>query len=563
MRAELDNSEQRFVEHLVSSRAISQSDVARLESARRALNSSYVLLLSRMGLMQEDSVVDRLVEFLRLPRLDDGRLPAEPLFQNEISQRFLANKSVLPVDTNGDVITLAVADPFDRQALHAITVALRREINLVVAEPSRVARAIEELYEASHSDAGENRRETEGADYDGDIERLKDLATEAPVIKYVNELFLRASDLRASDIHLEPFKADLLVRFRIDGMLREMPCSSNIARAAVISRIKLLARLDISERRLPQDGRIKATVRGKELDLRISTYPTMYGESAVIRLLDKASSTSSLDTLGIADAVLHSYREQLSNPSGVTLVVGPTGSGKTTTLYATLHELSRPEVKIFTVEDPIEYELLGVNQCQVKPQIGLTFANSLRSMLRQDPDVILVGEIRDVETAEICAQAALTGHKVFSTLHTTDSTSAITRLLDLGLQAFLLTATIDSVVAQRLVRVLCPNCKTKVSSLSAEMRKLLAGIEADKINLCEPSGCDQCGGTGYRGRTGVYELFVLTNDVRAAIRGGADAVELRRLAFELGMQSMYQHGLRKVADGVTDVAELSRVVKKG
>lgn len=563
MQTELDNSEQRFVEHLVSSRAISQSDAARLESARRALNSSYVLLLSRMGLMQEHSIVDHLVEFLRLPRLDEGGLPPEPLFQNEISQRFLTNKSILPVDTNDNVITLAVADPFDRQALHAITVALKREIDLVLAEPSRVARAIEELYEADHSDTGENKREAEGADYDGDIERLKDLATEAPVIKYVNELFLRASDLRASDIHLEPFKADLLVRFRIDGMLREMPYSASIPRAAVISRIKLLARLDISERRLPQDGRIKATVRGRELDLRISTYPTMYGESAVIRLLDKASSTSSLDTLGIADSVLDAYREQLSNPSGVTLVVGPTGSGKTTTLYATLLELSRPEVKIFTVEDPIEYELLGVNQCQIKPQIGLTFANSLRSMLRQDPDVILVGEIRDGETAEICAQAALTGHKVFSTLHTTDATSAITRLLDLGLQAFLLTATIDSVVAQRLIRVLCPYCKTKVTSLATEMRTLLTGIEADRINLCEPLGCDQCGGTGYRGRTGVYELFVLTNDIRAAIRGGADAVELRKLASELGMQSMYQHGLRKVADGVTDVAELSRVVKKG
>lgn len=562
MQLDAAKSEKAFIDYLVDNRLISLSDVQRLEGASRAINDGTVLLLSRLGILPESSVVDQLAGFAGLPKLDQSQVPHEGLLRSEISHRYLARKRVLPIVQTEHSVVLAVADPFDSQAFQALKVALRKECEIIVAEPSIVERAIADLYEGQSSSAEGTAQSLSGDEPDGDIERLRDLATEAPVVRYVSELISRASDMRASDIHLEPFKSELLVRFRIDGMLREMPRPSTLSKAAIVSRIKLLARLDISERRVPQDGRIKVTVRGHDLDLRVSTYPTLYGESAVIRLLKKDSISSSLSTLGIEPNMLASYRAQLAHPSGVTLVVGPTGSGKTTTLYASLTELSRPEVKIFTVEDPIEYELTGVNQCQIKTQVGLTFASSLRSMLRQDPDVILVGEIRDAESAEICAQAALTGHKVFSTLHTIDATSAVTRLIDLGLAPYLLIATIDSVVGQRLVRKLCVECRmpTELSSVRKDELSDLLGCNSEHIY--EPRGCANCSETGYHGRTGIYELLILDDQLREDIRAGVDAVSLRRKARSVGMRTMYEDGLQKVVQGVTSLSELDRVIKR-
>lgn len=505
------------------------------------MGTGSAILLSSLGILPENAVVSHLASFAGLPVLEESQLPLKALLKSRVSPRYLARKSMLPVAETADRITLAVSDPFDSQALHALGLALRKDFDLVLAEPSLVNRAIAGLYSAGDVQPS-SLHDTGNDEPDGDVERLKDLASEAPVIRFVNDLIARAFDSRASDIHLEPFKGELNVRFRIDGMLRPVPPPSKEMRPAIISRIKLLAKLDISERRLPQDGRIKIAVRGRDFDLRISIYPTMYGESAVIRLLDKATANASLAQLGMPPQVLEAYHSQLSNPSGVTLVTGPTGSGKTTTLYATLQEIVRPETKIFTIEDPIEYELPGVNQSQVKPRIGLTFATSLRSMLRQDPDVILVGEIRDAETAEICAQAALTGHRVFSTVHTNDSTSAITRLIDLGLPAYLLVATIDSVIGQRLVRRLCSSCKNDPN--------------AGRNN------CAKCQGTGYSGRVGVYEVLVLNDRMRRAIRDGMDAVALRELALSSGMRTMYEDGLVKISQGLTTIDELQRVVKR-
>jgi general secretion pathway protein E len=384
------------------------------------------------------------------------------------------------------------------------------------------------------------------------------------VIRVVSLIMERALDARASDIHIEPFESRLIVRFRVDGVMQEVESPPRRLSAAVISRIKIMANLDIAERRLPQDGRIKLRAKNKEIDLRVSTVPTMHGESVVMRVLDKGGVPLNFDTLGFDPATLKLFLDALTQPHGIVLVTGPTGSGKTTTLYTALQLLNKPDVKILTVEDPVEYQMEGVNQIQVKPQIGLTFANALRSIVRQDPDVIMIGEIRDLETAQIAVQSALTGHMVISTLHTNDAPSTVNRLLDMGVEDYLLTSTVNGILAQRLVRSLCRNCCEAYEPLPEVVAEFdLKRYAGDApIVLYRPVGCEACGGTGYSGRLGIMEMLPMTDTIRSLIMRHAVSGEIRRLAIEEGMQTLYEDGLRKVLAGVVTLDEVLRVTRE-
>ena len=397
-----------------------------------------------------------------------------------------------------------------------------------------------------------------------DVEHLRDMASEVPVIRLVNQMLSRALESRASDIHLEPFENQLNVRYRIDGILHEMESPQRQLKAAIISRLKILAQLNIAERRLPQDGRIKVKIAGRDVDLRIATIPTLYGESVVIRLLERSQIFGDLASLGFPPDMLQRFNEMISKPHGMILVTGPTGSGKTTTLYGALQKINDPGKKIITIEDPVEYQLSGVNQIQVKPQIGLTFANGLRSIVRQDPDIIMVGEIRDFETAEIAVQAALTGHLVFSTLHTNDASGAVSRLLEMGVQDYLLASSLLGVLAQRLVRRLCLSCRreTPFSNLRSQISDLRFQNGDQPRTLWEANGCDSCAGTGYIGRVGIFELLPATPEICKLIVQRADAGSIRSLALTQGVRLLREDGWQKARAGVTTLAEVLRVTRE-
>ncbi|CAA2142184.1 GspE/PulE family protein [Hyphomicrobium sp. ghe19] len=556
-----ERTESQFLESLVSAEIIDSSAATRILTAHQKTSEPYCRLMTRLGVIEEAALAHHLSGYLGHRLLTDDDIPTVPV-TTEVSEQFLREEIILPLSVDPDAVAVAVADPFSTYAIKAIGLATRRRVKILVGELSRIERAIEQLYKAEQGlplQTGAGAEQLE--ETDGDIQRLRDQAAEAPVIRLVNQLIQSAIELRASDIHLEPFQHQFQVRFRIDGILRDIPPPSPQLRTAIASRIKVMAHLDIAERRLPQDGRIRLTVKGKDVDLRVSTFPTMYGESVVLRVLDRSGISPRLDQLGFETQDFSRYLGVLSRPMGMVLVTGPTGSGKTTTLYASLAQLDRAGQKIFTVEDPIEYELSGVNQTQVKPDIGLTFASSLRSLMRQDPDVILIGEIRDLETAEIAGQSSLTGHLVLSTLHTNDAIAAVTRLRDMGMPAFLITATLTCVVAQRLVRVLCPACKIELA-VDSRLRDFAAHLSVDLVH-CEhvwgPSGCPQCNGTGYRGRVGIYEIFLVSEQARALIHRDAPTSDLRNLAVQEGMTRMAADGMRKITNGVTTLDEVQRV----
>jgi general secretion pathway protein E len=394
-----------------------------------------------------------------------------------------------------------------------------------------------------------------------DVGHLKDLASEAPIIRLVNLLITRAVESRASDIHIEPFEDELKVRYRIDGVLHEAESTPKKLQAAIISRIKIMAKLNIAERRLPQDGRIKLKVGEKEVDLRVSTIPILHGESMVMRILHKEGIVIDLDLLGFPPEMLSQFNQLISKSNGIVLVTGPTGSGKTTTLYGALHKINSPEKKIITVEDPVEYQLKGINQIQVKPQIGLDFTNTLRHIVRQDPDIIMIGEIRDLDTAEIAIQSALTGHVVFSTLHTNDAPSAITRLLDMGVENFLLSSTVRGVLAQRLVRLICPSCKEADPSTADREELVKLGIGVD-IPLYRGAGCEHCSHTGYFGRAGIFELLIIDDDIRKLALKNADSNQIRAMAREHGMKTLLEDGVEKIKAGITTLSEVFRVTQE-
>jgi general secretion pathway protein E len=462
-----------------------------------------------------------------------------------------------------------MTDPLDDATLDLVRQATGFSLNAVLGAESEIMDVLEKFYGSAASTFG---RIIEGIDEGNldsldeieDIEQLKDLASEAPVIRLVNLIISKAIEERASDIHIEPFEKDLKVRYRIDGILYDVESPPKKLKAAVISRVKIMSKLNIAERRLPQDGRIKLKVLGKDIDLRVSTLPTMYGESVVMRILDKSNSDLyDLRRLGFPEDSLHDLEALIRRPHGILLVTGPTGSGKTTTLYSALDTINLPDKKIITIEDPVEYQMDGVNQIQVHPQIGLTFASGLRHIVRQDPAVIMVGEIRDLETAEIAIRSALTGHLVFSTLHTNDAPSAITRLVDMGAEDYLIASSLLGVLAQRLVRVICSQCRVEVFPVPELLDEMgyRRGNGREPHRFYEGRGCERCANTGFIGRVGIYELMLMNDELRKLTIGKADSGQIRKKALESGMRSLRDDGWLKVRQGLTTLSEVLRVTQ--
>ena len=546
-------------------------DAATLDRALRLQQESgekLGALLVTLGVVAQRDVAEALASQLELTMVDVAGYPEFPILEERVSPRFLRETRSLPLREDESEVALAMVDPTDAYTIGAFEMVTGRTVRPMVAMPAELEAALERLYGTGKSAQsqliGDVETRVDEIDFDADVQQLKDLASEAPVIRLVSMLITNALDMRASDIHVEPFENKLNVRYRVDGVLHDVESPPKRLSAAVISRIKIMANLDIAERRLPQDGRIRLRVQGKEIDLRVSTVPTMHGESVVMRILDKGGVALDFQKLGFEDDTLKLFLDVLMEPHGILLVTGPTGSGKTTTLYTALDRLNQPDVKILTVEDPVEYQMVGINQIQVKPQIDLTFANALRSIVRQDPDVIMIGEIRDLETAQIAVQSALTGHLVLSTVHTNDAASTVNRLLDMGVEDYLLTSTVIGILAQRLVRKLCPHCKESYHALPEVVDQLgLAKFTgSNDVTLFHSKGCSQCGQTGYLGRFCILEMLPMTDPLRSLVMRHANSNELKAEAQRGGMLTMYEDGMRKALRGDTTFEEVLRVTRE-
>jgi general secretion pathway protein E len=549
-----------FARHLSSKNYII-SDLS-LSSARVGENGPDFSLRKLWELtdLSANDFADEVARFYGLARLGLPELMAAAPIATAFSRRFLRETTVFPYQTPDRRFRLVLADPSDAAAIRAAEIVLGGPVEIEVASFEDIATALTERLgeDASSPDA----KEAALPHGDDDIESLRDLASGAPVVRAVNDLLEKAMELRASDIHIEPFRNGLVVRMRVDGLLRMVATPAGAVPQALISRIKILAGLNIAERRLPQDGAARLRVARSEIDIRVATMPAQHGESAVIRLLPRDRGLLEIAKLGLSAKDETTLRRLLALPHGMIVITGPTGSGKTTSLATMLSILNEPTRKILTIEDPVEYEIHGVNQSQVKPAIGLTFAAAMRAFVRQDPDVIMVGEVRDPETANIAIHAALTGHLVLTTLHTETAAAAVPRLLDLGVEGFLLKSTLRAVIAQRLVRILCDRCRTRraltAADLSADPRYAALGLKAGET-VHEPAGCERCGGTGYRGRSGVFEILDMVDDVRTLVGSHSDASTLDQAAIRAGMTTMMDDAVAKCRAGVTSAAEVLRV----
>jgi general secretion pathway protein E len=559
----LDDAAERVVSTLLARGRLKEADLGRARRLHEETGGDLLALLARLGLVSERDHAEASAEVFGLPLASTRDLPDLPPEGVALGAKFMKQFHVVPVAESADGVHVYLADPHDGYALDAVRLACGRPVHASVALRSEIGDLVERWHGQGRSAMGAivESAEGEGGDMD-DVEHLRDLASEAPVIRLVNLVIQRAVELRASDIHVEPFENRLKVRYRVDGVLEEGESPPTNLTAAVISRIKIMARLNIAERRLPQDGRIMLRVQGKELDLRVSTVPTAHGESVVMRLLDRETVVFDFHRLGFTDEFLPQFEAVLQQPHGILLVTGPTGSGKTTTLYTALSKLNTSDVKIITVEDPVEYQIEGINQIQAKPQIGLDFANALRSIVRQDPDIIMIGEMRDLETARIAIQSALTGHLVLSTLHTNNAAGGITRMLDMGVEDYLLTSTINGILAQRLVRRLEPTHAESYPASPEEIEKFsLRRFQPEgEIRLYRPRG-SAIAPTGYLGRTTIVEFLVMNDALRRAVMRHAGMGELEQLAREAGMQTMYEDGIRKALAGHTTIEEVLRVTE--
>jgi general secretion pathway protein E len=552
---------------LVERGSLKENDLARARRLHQeAPEGTLTALLARLGLVSERNLAEAWAELLEVPLMAAADAPELAPAEVELSVRFLRQHHVVPVDGDGgDTLGLLVADPGDPYPAQAVALATGRDIVLRVGLRGDVDDLIERYYGQGRSAMGTIVENMEGAAADEeDVEHLRDLASEAPVIRLVNLVIQRAVEQRASDIHIEPFENRLKVRYRIDGVLHEVEAPPASSTAAVISRVKIMARLNIAERRLPQDGRIMLRVQGKELDLRVSTVPTSFGESVVMRILDREAVVFDFARLGFTDDFTRRFTEVLERPHGILLVTGPTGSGKTTTLYTALSKINTPDVKIITVEDPVEYQLEGINQIQVKPSIGLDFAGALRSIVRQDPDVIMIGEMRDLETCRIAIQSALTGHLVLSTLHTNSAAGGITRLLDMGVEDYLLTSTINGILAQRLVRHLDTDLAVPYEALPEVVAEfdLERFTDQHPIRLYKP-GTSEANPTGYRGRQAIVEFLTMSDTLRRMVMQHASETDIEKAARAEGMRTMYEDGLAKAVHGATTIEEVLRVTQEG
>ena len=540
-------------EILIARKQIAQEDLARaLELQRERPGEKLGKILVDLGFIAQRDVLSALGEQLQIPVVAMEGPPAVSPELEKLSPKFLRQFRCLPVALVDNVLTLAMADPLDFETRATVANCTGLQVMPAIAPEQEILDAIDRYYQQSA------KNETEVATPQGDtddLEHLRDMASEAPVIRLVNAMVAQAVEKRASDIHLEPFEKEFRVRFRIDGVLVNQDPPPRELKAAIISRVKLMARLNIAERRMPQDGRIKVKTLGREVDLRVSTLPTLYGESVVMRLLDRsAGDFYDLEKLGFDEHMLSRMGYYTSLPHGIFLVTGPTGSGKSTTLYSALKRINQSDKKIITIEDPVEYQMDGINQIHVNTQIGLTFSAGLRHIVRQDPDVIMIGEVRDRETADIAIRSALTGHFVYSTLHTNDAPSAITRLSDMGVENFLMTSSLVAVLAQRLVRVICPKCKDICGRVMTP--------EGDHIDSYKGTGCEHCFNTGFRGRLGIFELMELNEEIRSIIMRSEDATKITAAARRNGMRNLREDGWLKVRKGVTTADEVTRVTQE-
>jgi type II secretion system protein E len=524
-------------------------------------------ILVNLGFISESDMLNALSSQLGLKFLQFSEYPKTIPSGSYPTVKFMKQYKFVPIGLDENVIKVAMADPLNEYVLESLQVFSDRELEICLSSEKDIMEAIEQYFGSNVQMTSimegmrEEEADTEEIDLQEDVHHLRDMAFEAPIVKLVNMLITRAVESRTSDIHIEPFENNLKVRYRIDGALTEVESLPKRIQPAVISRIKIMSRLNIAERRLPQDGRIKLRVSGRDIDLRVSSIPTAYGESIVMRILDRGTTLVVLEYLGFPEDTLAGYKDIINTPYGMLLVTGPTGSGKTTTLYASLNKINSDDKKIITVEDPIEYQIDGINQIQVKPQIGLTFANGLRHIVRQDPDIIMVGEIRDIETAEISIHSALTGHLVFSTLHTNDAPGAVTRLLDMGIEGFLVSSSLIGVLAQRLVRVICPKCKEPFNPEPGIMDRM--GFTEDNLTVYHGAGCEECRNTGYSGRTGIFELMIVDSEMRRLILERASSDVIRKRAVSNGMQVLRDNGLYKVKQGITTIEEVLRVAQEG
>jgi general secretion pathway protein E len=509
--------------------------------------------------LTQSGFAEELAAFYGCDRVKRNDLVASRFVGAQLSPRFLRERRLFPYETSSGTLTLAIAAPADGEAVRAVELALQRAVTLAVATAEDIEAALVTTLEADEPRAAAS---PEAAAAEENVDDLRDLAGGAPVVRAVDEFLRLAVEQRATDLHIEPFSSGLQVRLRIDGLLKPIPAPPMAMAKGILSRLKIMAGLNITERRMPQDGRARVLANGAEIDLRIATMPTMHGESAVVRLLRKGSGVVALDKIGLSARGEAILRRALAAPFGMIVVTGPTGSGKTTTLAASLAEINDQTRKILTIEDPIEYQIPGINQTQVHPAIGLTFASALRSFLRQDPDVIMVGEMRDPETAHIGVHSALTGHLVLTTLHTNTAAGAIPRLIDMGIESFLLASSVRAIIGQRLVRILCEHCKEPRAISAAEIaedhRYAALGFREGEV-LHRPKGCEWCALTGFRGRKGVFEVLEVTPQVRRAIGPKADAIDLERVAREAGMATMTEDGIEKCRAGLTTVDEVFRV----
>jgi len=556
-----DAGKRAICEYLVEAGKLAADNVTRalrLQTEQQN-NEKIGSILVKLGLVSERDVAEGLSHQLGLRFVDRSRFPAEPVGGSDISMNFLKKNLALVLDEDEEAVTLVMADPRDDYVIEAVRLCSGKRVLPCVGIPSEIEGMLKQLEEGpTNSDSPSTHSSIQFLD---DVEQLKELAGEAPIIKLVNMIIIRAAESGASDIHIEPFEGELKIRLRIDGLLREIDSPPTESAAAVISRVKIMANLNIAERRLAQDGRFRHRVRGVDYDFRVSTVPTMYGESVVMRLLQRDQTAQDFESLGFSAAQAEAMKDILAMPHGILLVTGPTGSGKSTTLYAALNHLNDPERMIITVEDPVEYNIPGINQMQVKPQIGLTFANALRSIVRQDPDVIMIGEMRDTETAQIAVQSALTGHLVLSTLHTNDAPGSVMRLIDMGVQDYLLTSAVNAVQAQRLVRKLCDHCKEPYQPMDELVRRwrLDSLSPGHPITLYRANGCASCGHTGYTGRSAILEILRVSDELRRLVLSNADAGGIRQQALAEGLIPMRQDGLQKALRGITSIEEVLRV----
>jgi general secretion pathway protein E len=542
----------RLGEILIERRQITQEDLDRALELQRERGDKLGKILVDLGFVAQRDILSALAEQLQVPVLSIEAPPAVSPELETLSPRFLRQFRCFPVAQHDHTVTLAMADPLDFETRSSVASCTGLAVLPGIATEQEIIDAIDRYYGQTAKNETEVAMQATDSE---DLEHLRDMASEAPVIRLVNALIASATEKRASDIHIEPFEKEFRVRYRIDGVLVNQDPPPREMKAAIISRVKLMARLNIAERRLPQDGRIKIKTIGREVDLRVSTLPTLYGESVVMRLLDRsAGDFYDLERLGFDEHMLSRMEYYTSLPHGIFLVTGPTGSGKSTTLYSALKRINQSSKKIITIEDPVEYQMDGINQIHVNPQIGLTFAQGLRHIVRQDPDVIMVGEIRDRETADIAIRSALTGHFVYSTLHTNDAPSAISRLTDMGVENYLITSSLVGVLAQRLVRMICPDCKTSAGTAITP--------DGDTIPTWRGAGCEHCFGTGYRGRLGIFEMMELSEEIRTIIMRNEDASKLTAAARRDGMRNLREDGWLKVRRGITTSEEVTRVTQE-